>query len=509
VDPEIFISHSSTDQKVSRTICTALENRGLACWISSRDVKPGQNFQEQIVKAIRAAKIMVLVFTASANNSNEIKKELALASQNNLIVIPVRIEDVSPNEAFAYEFATRQWIDLFDNWESSIARLVELIAASLKDQPSGDGIAAVSLGRVAKPVGKSDNAATTADRHQTPPAKPAMRALPAVIAAACVAVLILAIVVYLKVIRPGAPQATNQPSPSPTVPAVVAQPKAPSQPAPPPPRQAEALVPETIPIVSDRVRDNIRKEYMLAPDHKALAISTGPIGFITGQPDDESAKTAALDMCQQRADTLKPPRHCDLYAVGTTIVYARGHAPMPPTPWFRSDPVIESPVTAQSIPILGDKAKEVIERSFVPGRKPKALAISSSGIFADYSNQDSADEAARRSLEVCGGIAGVACMIVAIDDNFVVPVPTTMKAVGFFRPAGVVVIAPELRDGVANRLANAGGWTAVAVGDSGKVGMAINAANEQTAIDGATNDCSKQDRACHVIAIGPFAVEPK
>jgi formylglycine-generating enzyme required for sulfatase activity len=138
VDPAIFISHSSKDQKVSRTICTALENRGLACWISFRDVKPGQNHQEQIVKAIRAVKIMVLVFTAHANNSNEIKKELALASQNNLVVIPVRIEDVIPNEAFAYEFATRQWIDMFDNWENSIAHLVELIASTIDDHSSGD-----------------------------------------------------------------------------------------------------------------------------------------------------------------------------------------------------------------------------------------------------------------------------------------------------------------------------------------------------------------------------------
>jgi hypothetical protein len=72
---------------------------------------------------------MIIVFTANANNSNEIKKELALASQNNLVVIPVRIEDVIPNEAFAYEFATRQWIDLFVDWESSITRLADLIAA--------------------------------------------------------------------------------------------------------------------------------------------------------------------------------------------------------------------------------------------------------------------------------------------------------------------------------------------------------------------------------------------
>ncbi len=134
----IFISHSSKDQKVARTICTALENRGLTCWVYSRNIQPGQNFQEQIVRAIRAAKIMVLVFTANANSSNEIKKELAIASQNNLVVIPVRIEDVIPNEAFAYEFATRQWIDLFEDWESSIARLTELIVTTSDDQPSGD-----------------------------------------------------------------------------------------------------------------------------------------------------------------------------------------------------------------------------------------------------------------------------------------------------------------------------------------------------------------------------------
>jgi TIR domain-containing protein len=138
VDPQIFITYSSKDQAVARTICTALENRGLACWISSRNVRPGQNYQEQIVKAIRTAKIMVLVFTANANNSNEIKKELALASQNNLVVIPVRIEDVVPNEAFAYEFATRQWIDLFHDWENSIGHLVEHIAAAIDDHPSGN-----------------------------------------------------------------------------------------------------------------------------------------------------------------------------------------------------------------------------------------------------------------------------------------------------------------------------------------------------------------------------------
>jgi hypothetical protein len=124
----VFISHSSKDRKVAQTICIALENRGLVCWMAGRNVGPGENFQEAIVRAIRAAKVMVLVFTDNANNSAEIKKELALASHHNLTVIPARVEDVVPSEAFAYELATRQWIDLFENWEEEIERLTNWIA---------------------------------------------------------------------------------------------------------------------------------------------------------------------------------------------------------------------------------------------------------------------------------------------------------------------------------------------------------------------------------------------
>jgi hypothetical protein len=128
VSGTVFISHSSRDRQMAHTISAALEHRGVRCWISSRDIGPGENFQEAIVKAIRHSRVMVLVFTGHANNSNEIKKEMALASQNNLSVIPVKVEDVVPNDAFAYEFATRQWIDAFSNWDHAIERLALQIA---------------------------------------------------------------------------------------------------------------------------------------------------------------------------------------------------------------------------------------------------------------------------------------------------------------------------------------------------------------------------------------------
>jgi len=127
----VFISFSSKDVKLATTICQAIESRGTACWISNRDVKGGENFQEAIIKAIHDAKIMILVFSSNTNNSGEIKKELALASQNGLVVIPVRVEDVMPSGAFAYELSTRQWIDLFQDWEFAMEGLTSRIAAVL------------------------------------------------------------------------------------------------------------------------------------------------------------------------------------------------------------------------------------------------------------------------------------------------------------------------------------------------------------------------------------------
>jgi hypothetical protein len=131
----VFISYSSKDRAIAETICGALENRGLKCWMSSRDIQPGENFQEAIIRAIRTAGTMVMVFSGNSNNSDEVKKEVALAGQHKLVVVPVRVEDVVPAEAFQYELATRQWIDMFENWEHAIERLAMQIRTVLHGRP--------------------------------------------------------------------------------------------------------------------------------------------------------------------------------------------------------------------------------------------------------------------------------------------------------------------------------------------------------------------------------------
>ena len=173
MNPPIFISYSSKDQNIAATICEALENRGFSCWISCRDIGPGENFQVSIVRAIRSAKVMVLVFSANSNNSEEIKKELVLAGRSGLTVIPVRVEDVTPDEAFAYELATRQWIDLFADWESAVQRLVRQLTA-VADIAIGAGAklsgdARGGPDRTTRPESESDTASIQPARRRTAP----------------------------------------------------------------------------------------------------------------------------------------------------------------------------------------------------------------------------------------------------------------------------------------------------------------------------------------------------
>ena len=138
----VFISYATADRKQALSVCKAIERRGTQCWISCRDVKPGENYQEAIVHAIRAARAMVLVFSEAANNSDEIKKELSLASRYRIPVMALRIEDVEPSDAFAYELSTRQWIDAFEGWDKSIDSLVGSIGQISGAEPPASAPAA-------------------------------------------------------------------------------------------------------------------------------------------------------------------------------------------------------------------------------------------------------------------------------------------------------------------------------------------------------------------------------
>jgi adenylate cyclase len=277
----------------------------------------------------------------------------------------------------------------------------------------------------------------------------------------------------------------------------------------PPAASGGKLVVDAVPFIGERQRAYITNEYSPAGDHKAYALNiAGFYGSAFNQPNEEAARNAALDQCQKRADAAQSPRRCELYAVGDKVVYSHGSPPMPPQPWVRHDSMTERPFVSKDFPMLRDQARTRLENIYAPAAKSRTVALGPGGQYFMALGATSIDDSARRALESCGAFAGSPCMIVAADDAFVVPIPTLLRATGFFHAATNPSIVADARDDVVRKLGDGMGWNAVAVGTAGRPGLGLKAADEQTAVNTAIADCVKHDSDCHVIAIGPFTVGP-
>jgi adenylate cyclase len=167
------------------------------------------------------------------------------------------------------------------------------------------------------------------------------------------------------------------------------------------------------------------------------------------------------------------------------------------------------PFAAKNVPLVRDAGKARLENVYAPARKNKAVAIGPGGALFFPIALDSVEEAVRRALESCGGIAGAPCIVVALNDDFVVPIPASFKVTGLFNVTGNSSISADARSDVMRRLADAaGGWNAVATGTAGRPGLGLHAPTEQAAVNAALAECVRRDSNCQVIAIGPFTVGP-
>ena len=92
-----------------------------------RDVPPGQNYQEAIVKAIEKAMGIVFLFSEFSAKSGEITKELSIGGSINVPVFPLRLSPITPSGALRYELATRQWVDFFPDRVHALGKLADTI----------------------------------------------------------------------------------------------------------------------------------------------------------------------------------------------------------------------------------------------------------------------------------------------------------------------------------------------------------------------------------------------
>ena len=144
---DVFVSHSAKDKPTADAVCAMLESQGIRCWVAPRDIIPGKDWGESIVEAIKGARVMVLVFSTHANNSQQIKREVERAVSKGIPIIPLRIEDVVPTASLEYFLSTPHWLDAFAPPLEKHLRFLAQIIRQIIGGPSTEVLPAPTTGR--------------------------------------------------------------------------------------------------------------------------------------------------------------------------------------------------------------------------------------------------------------------------------------------------------------------------------------------------------------------------
>jgi hypothetical protein len=123
---DVFISYSQHDKTVADAVCHRMEAARIRCWIAPRDIAHGKTWDDAVVDAITAAKLLVVIFSAAANASRSVLNEVVAALDAGSTVIPFRIEDIRPTGALRLHLGRVHWLDaLTPPLDAHIDRLIE------------------------------------------------------------------------------------------------------------------------------------------------------------------------------------------------------------------------------------------------------------------------------------------------------------------------------------------------------------------------------------------------
>lgn len=105
----VFISYSSCDRNIADQLLHYLEDRGIPCWISFRDITSG-NFSGEITRALRAADIVLVICSTQSCRSEHVKNEVSLAFNQKKHIIPYLLEENPFDDDLEYFLSLKQHI---------------------------------------------------------------------------------------------------------------------------------------------------------------------------------------------------------------------------------------------------------------------------------------------------------------------------------------------------------------------------------------------------------------
>ncbi|MFC8348643.1 toll/interleukin-1 receptor domain-containing protein [Streptomyces sp. NPDC057280] len=139
---KIFLCHSSGDKEEVRRLRTQLLSAGFQPWLDEEDILPGQDWDREIRRAIRASDlVLVCLSRASVTKTGYVQKEIRIVldeadhqPEGTIYVIPARLEDCEVPERL------QRWhrVDLFK--QDGYGRLLRSLAAVGRSPVTEQGV---------------------------------------------------------------------------------------------------------------------------------------------------------------------------------------------------------------------------------------------------------------------------------------------------------------------------------------------------------------------------------
>ena len=137
---EVFISYAAKDRERVAKLVEGLQQAGVSVWIDMAGIEVAAMWSKEIVSAIRECKVLLLSISPQSTESENVVKELALASERKKPIIPIYLEPAEIPETMEYQLAGIQRVEFYEGREEialqAVIRALAKLGVTVADEAS-------------------------------------------------------------------------------------------------------------------------------------------------------------------------------------------------------------------------------------------------------------------------------------------------------------------------------------------------------------------------------------
>ena len=146
---DVFISYAAKDRDRVALLVEGLQQAGVSVWIDMAGIEVAAMWSREIVSAIRECKVLLLSISPHSTESENVVKELALASERKKTIIPIYLEPAEIPETMEYQLAGIQRVEFFEGREDlalqAVIRALSKLGVTVADEASAAAAGASNI----------------------------------------------------------------------------------------------------------------------------------------------------------------------------------------------------------------------------------------------------------------------------------------------------------------------------------------------------------------------------